>query len=302
MAFALSDRMDAPRTRYGIVIPVHDGLPQLVHCLDALRWAVDDSIAVIVVDAASSDGSSEAVAEGLPEAVILQVGGDLWWTASVGVGCRYAVESLGCDRIFLLNHDCDWDLESFRALNGCLDRHPGTIVCSRVVGADGRLHSAGGEVLWTGMLWLRGQERVARRRFAEGRVAWCGGQGVGFTRETYLTSGRFDYRRFPHYYGDADWCLRASRHGVGVWYCPDSRVVVDTTSTGFEIPREGSDLRSLWMSLASRKSVTNLPDTVRFYRRHMGPRALTALIHVYTRWGAIAAVRWSRRLRRRWRH
>lgn len=299
MAAGLAAGPASRQVTTAIVIPVFNGMPQLEACLRSLRWTDREGVRVVVVDAGSRDGSVDATRRVLPGAMVVDGHPGMWWTASVQEGCRFAVNELGAARLCLLNHDCRWSRQSYRALSACLDRRPGHIVCSRVTRADdGELLSAGGRVLHSGMLWLRGQEGCIRDARKEGPVAWCGGQGVLFSAQVFARTGGFDALRFPHYFGDADFCLRARRLGITVWYCPESEVVVDTSTTGIAPPREGAHLRDLWMSLVSRKSVSNIRDNVRFYGRHMRWLAVPALGHVYARWAAIAAVRWARSLRR----
>jgi GT2 family glycosyltransferase len=274
-----------------IVIPVFNGMPQLDACLRSLAWTQSADVAVVVVDAGSTDGSPEAVRRRVPEAHLVHGSSEMWWTASIERGCREALEALGAQRLCLLNHDCEWGEDSFLRLMASLDAHPHAIVCSCALEHDGRIHFGGGVRSATGRFAIRSAGVVTAERPASGWVAWCGGMGSGFSSRTYEEVGGFDSRAFPHYWGDLDFCLRARRKGIPVWYEAGSVVSVDPTSTGISVPRRRADLGSALRALTSRKSAVNLSDTVRFYARHTGWRALVPLAQIYGSWTLVTVRR-----------
>ena len=265
-----------------IVVPVHNGLPQLRVSLPTLRWARGvEGLTVIVVDGGSTDGTAAYLAEEEGWVRVVRGGASMWWAAATNAGCRHAA-ALGVSHLCLLNHDCEWDERSYRELAEAQARHANDIVCSRVVvrGRD-RLLYAGGTIAWTGKLVIRGFMRDAAEAYPEGQVAWCGGMGVLFPTWLWQRLEGFDERAFPHYHADADFCLRARRFGSGVFFCSASTVVNDRASTGVSVPRSGATVRHLLVSLTSRKSPFQLRETVRFYGRHARWRAPLALSHLY---------------------
>jgi len=273
-----------------IVIPMHNALRQLPHCLDSLVWARTEDVAVVVVDAGSTDGGADWIATNAPEVVVVAGDAGMWWTEAVDLGCRFAVRDLAVTRLGLLNVDCTWSRSGFTAASEALQRHPGSIVCSHVQRLDnGATTFAGGTVLRSGVLTLRSAGVPGETAPPSDWVAWCGGQGVVFDASAYIATGGFDYQVFPHYFGDSDFCLRAARHGTRVWYCSDSTVNDDKSTTGISPHQNGGDLLVVWRSLSSRRSVFNLHDNLRFYLRHRRWRAPIALLHLYVLWAAWSA-------------
>jgi GT2 family glycosyltransferase len=275
--------------RTALIVPMHDSLRQLERCVEALSWAPGAGLSVVVVDAGSSDGSADWLAVNAPDFVLITGDAAMWWTESVELGCRSAIRDLGATRLALLNVDCTWSAAGYAAAIEAAERHPGVIVCSHV--CDGRSRAtvfAGGIVLRSGMLTVRGAGWAAEAAPSSGWVDWCGGQGVVFDACDYLAADGFDYRAFPHYYGDSDFCLRAARGGTRVWFCRDSIVSVDERTTGLS-PLAAGGSAAIWRTLTSRRSVYNVRDTVRFYARHAGRRAPLAIAHQYGLWAAWSA-------------
>jgi GT2 family glycosyltransferase len=276
--------MSAART--AIVIPVHDARRQLPACLSSLAWAPAEDAVVVLVDAGSTDGGGAWVAANAPDAVVVSGSEAMWWTESVDLGCRFALGELGVRRLGLLNVDCVWTQAAFRAAVAALDDHPEAIVCSQVRDDEtGATVFAGGVMLRSGMLTVNGVGGRTRLPPRSGWVDWCGGQGVLFDARVYAAVGGFDFRTFPHYFGDSDFCLRASRHGYRVWYCAESTVGNDQTTSGLS-PLAPVERAAVWRTLSSRRSMYNLRDTIRFYTRHTGRSAPLALLHVYSLWAA----------------
>jgi len=272
-----------------IVIPVHNAVHELPRCLASLAWTSEEGATVVVVDSGSTDGTRDWIEAHAPDVLVVDGDARMWWTEAVEVGCRFAVQELGARRLGLLNVDCTWDQLSFRAADEAMRRHSAAIVCSRVQRfEDAATTFAGGVVRWSGMLALRGVTASQRQPLPSAWVAWCGGQGVLLDSRVYLESGGFDYVTFPHYFGDSDFCFRAARHGARVWYASGSTVENDHVTSGFS-PQLSGDLKRVWSTLTSRRSVFNVRDSVRFYVRHAGWRSPVALMHVYSLWAAWSA-------------
>jgi GT2 family glycosyltransferase len=275
--------------RTAIVIPMHDALRQIPQCIESLSWAHEQDVTIVVVDTGSTDWGPEWIAAHAPDVVVIVGDADMWWTEAVELGCRFAVRELAVERLGLLNIDCTWNVNGFTAAKKALERHPSTIVCSHVQrGGDGTTTFAGGIVRKSGMLTLRVAESVQGKASPSGWVAWCGGQGVLFDSQVYLDTGGFDYQTFPHYFGDSDFCFRAARHGTRVWYCSESTVNNDDSTTGLA-PHRSGDLGTVWRTLSSRRSVFNVRENLLFYARHARWCAPMALVHVYSLWAVWSA-------------
>jgi GT2 family glycosyltransferase len=267
-----------------IVIPTHNGLTQLQACIAGLDWARPRAdVRVLVVDSGSTDGTLSWLRGQTPWVDCMEGPDAWWWTQAVESGLRYAAATWNPSRMALTNDDALWDEEGFDAVSEVLDNHPDDMTCSVILFADtGRLMYGGGQVDWTGRISIpdyRGSPPP--RDGVEARTAWCGGMGVMFASDTWRAMGGYDYDAFPHYYGDADFCLRLGASGRCLWLCPGSVVVNDKNTTGLGIPTRGARVSDVLLVLTSRRSVWNVRDTTRFYARHARSRAPLALAHLY---------------------
>ena len=270
-----------------IVIPTFNSRQALTKCLHSLEWARSAGVSVVVVDSGSGDGTREYLRT-IPWVTAVEGNPDMWWAAATNAGCICAVRTLGADALALLNCDCVWDGASFLALRDSYLRRPNDIHCSRVLVQSPRsLLFAGGVVSRSGRVGIRGFLKPVGTFYPEGEVEWCGGMGVLFAAGLWEELGGFDARSFPQYYADSDFCLRARRAGRIVWFCPNSVVVNDRSSSALNVPKTGARLSDLALALVSRRSPANVRDTFLFYRRHAGLRLPTALADQY--WGTIGS-------------
>ena len=75
-----------------VVIPVHNRKDFTRNCLLSLQKQSFQAFEVVIVDDGSTDGTAEMLREEFPELPVLKGDGNLWWTASVNMGIKYALE------------------------------------------------------------------------------------------------------------------------------------------------------------------------------------------------------------------
>jgi len=87
------------------VIPIHNGLPNIIDCINSLKLqrCDDFDLRIIVVDDGSTDNSSDEIMQGIQGIEILRE-----WKSLVDrgncAGSRKALDD-GADYVFWINHD-----------------------------------------------------------------------------------------------------------------------------------------------------------------------------------------------------
>ena len=248
-----------------IVIPVHNRVERTVKCLNDLERIEYPQYRVIVVDDGSTDSTAERLSKNFPQVTRIQGDGNLWWSGAVNLGIRHAL-TLGAKKICLLNNDNTVAPDFLTRLSECLEHNHAFAACARVIDSRRERIFFGGGIMhpWKGLRMIQGElERVA---LTPKETQWCGGMGVLFRAELFRRVGGFDAKTFPHYFGDADFCLRFRKQGYALCFCPSSVVYNDTSSTGSG--QLSGRIRDMFASLFSRRSHLNLKDAWRFYKRH----------------------------------
>jgi GT2 family glycosyltransferase len=130
------------RPYFSVIIPNWNGEKHLPACLDALRAQTFRVFEVIVVDNASQDGSLRLLAEKYPDARVVQMAENRFFSGAVNAGVNVARGEV----IVLLNNDTEADPHWLEELKKALDEHPEAgMAASKLRLFDRRtvLHSAG---------------------------------------------------------------------------------------------------------------------------------------------------------------
>ncbi len=269
--------MEQVITRASVVIPTFNGLQYVARCLKSLAAAgFPDAGEVILVDDGSTDGTAGMVGREFPWVTVLPGSGDLWWSGSVNLGVKHALNR-GAEHILLLNNDNTVEPGFLQHLLNVVMRKPKSIAGSVVYfeGEDRLLRYAGGR-----FSWLDGSVRDTRYRQSDDGslrdpfpAEWLGGMGVLVPSALFREVGLFDADAFPQYWGDQDLWLRAIQHGYRIWVCPQSHLWVDDENSGAGLVLSNG-VGKFARTLFDRRFHANLPATVRFYMRHCPVYAL----------------------------
>lgn len=188
---------------------------------------------VIVVDNASEDGSAEMVRESFPEVCLIANPTNELYAR----GVNQCAEAATGDLLLLLNPDAQVQPGTLDTLAAFLDTKPdAAAVAPKLVHDDGKVQSSVrgfptpvallGEFLLLSRVWK------SSRTWAAWRMPWFDYETAGeapqpmascflIRREAWAKVGPMD-ERFPLYFNDADWCLRAYNSGYRIYYTPDA--------------------------------------------------------------------------------
>ncbi len=188
----------------------------------------------VVVDNASSDGSSGVVAEFAPHARVLRNAVNVGF----GRGVNQGVAATTAPLILIMNPDCRLERGAIAAMRGELDaRQQCAIVGPRVLDPDGSEQGSarGDPDMLTGFFGRTGPLRnllpssaVSRRNVVGGgesaTVDWVSGACMLVRRAAFNDVGGFDARYFL-YWEDADLCRRLRARGYEIRYVPAATAV-----------------------------------------------------------------------------
>ncbi len=219
-----------------VVVVNWNGKPSLIQCLDALRkQSIRDSMAVIVVDNGSVDGSVEAVKQQFPEVALIALPENLGFSAANNI----AIRSVQTDYAALLNNDAIAHPLWLETLIDAMGRYPeaGFAASKMLYQQTPHIIDRAGDGYTTagaGSLRGRGQSANTFRR-----IEWIFGAcaGAALYRMTMLEDiGLFD-EDFFLLYEDVDLSFRAQLKGYKCCYIPDAVVYHQASRTiGYDSP------------------------------------------------------------------
>jgi GT2 family glycosyltransferase len=237
-------------TRVAAVMAAYNRRDLTLACLRSLRAQQVPGVAldVFVLDDASSDGTSQAIAEQFPEVTVLHGDGQLYWNG--GMRRAFAAAIAGdYDYYLWMNDDTGLDdgglsvlLDTARQLRERGDE--------AVIVAGSTRHPDTGELTYGGVVhpyrWRPLRSELVEPGDAPRRCDTMNGNATLVSRAVVQRIGNLD-PAFVQQMGDFDYGLRAGAAGCSVWVAPGT--VGTCASHPQRRPAErplGEELRRLW--------------------------------------------------------
>jgi len=209
-------------------------------------------VETLLVDNGSSDGTSDAVRERHPWAVVVELAENLGFAGGSNAGLTRARGRI----VLLLNSDAAVTRAAVRECVSFLDAHPRAgIAGPQLLHSDGRLQNSvhAFPSLWTELVptplleWAWPRRYPSKRRPSTGPVPVEAvlGAALFIRREAIEQVGPLDDGYF-FFLEETDWCWRMAEAGWGVWHLPAARMThlsgasskqVDSTRTRIEFHR-----------------------------------------------------------------
>lgn len=261
-----------------IIIPVYNRLETTkvgLSNLFALLGKIAESdrkvkLDVVVVDDNSNDGTYEWIKDHMPQVHLLKGTGDLWWSGGINKGAQYALENLKTDYILLWNDDVHANENYFGELLDIVTTQAVDIVGSMALFEENgiKVHSFGGFFNATnGKKGVHYFKKEADSIAEDMKVVdWLPGMGTCIHRDVIDKIGYWDEKRFPQYFGDSDYTLRATEAGIPVYVSKRLVIFNDISTTGLN--KRVSSWKELRTALTSIRSVYEFRRDFMFYRIH----------------------------------
>jgi GT2 family glycosyltransferase len=213
-----------------IIIPCFNGAMMSASCLKAVNETVPRQIdcEIIVVDDASSDGTSEMLLRHLEDVAGVRV---LRNESNRGFidSCNRGAHAATGDVLVFLNNDTVPLAGWLPPLLRLFLRHADAgAVGGKLLYPDGTLQEAGGLIFrdGRGANFGRGAVDPASELFDYVRdVHYCSGALLATPRALFVELGGFDSRYRPAYYEDTDYCFAVRAVGRRVLYQPESVII-----------------------------------------------------------------------------
>jgi len=252
-----------------VVIPVFNRLHFTIQCLDSLRKQTSRYFRTVVVDDGSTDGTSETLEKSYPEVILLKGTGDLFWTASVNMGVRYALKD-GASQILTMNNDVAAPEDFIENMIKWADKRPRALIGALEISAlTGKIISGGEKVDWiTGKNYPIVKTLPPEKQKGLHEVSHLPGRGLLIPREVFEKIGMFNEKLFPHYMADFDFTRQAYKGGFELYCNYDAKLYTYPEASGDSANRKNKNIRNYYNHLFTIKGGGNLKNFTNYAIRN----------------------------------
>ncbi len=276
-----------------LIIPVFNNIKYTRKCLEDLSSRLkEDSlkntgIHIVVVDDGSTDGTGKFISQNYPEVILLKGDGNLWWSGSVNMGMKYALDRGDFfDYVLWWNNDIINKDDYFVQLDDVLHKKSYEILGSKIC----RLHQP--DIIWSmggvfnnrnGVKYMIGNGATDGPDYSKQlSVDWLTGMGTLVHLSVIKKIGLLDNVNFPQYHGDSEYTYRARKNNLSVVIEPKLVLYNDTSNTGIKKKDSFKDLINMMTSI---RSNYHIGKDFKFYWKYA--RSPLAYIFLVKRYGKL---------------
>lgn len=244
-----------------IIIPVHNRKNFTRNCLASLMAQTRRADCIIVVDDGSTDGTCELLREEFPEVVVIGGDGNLFWTAAINLGIRYALD-IGSDYVLTLNNDTVPSADFIEKMLWGADQKPRSLIGALDIDATTQTPYYGGEIFD----WKRSQSTFLLEMLNKEdqcglhQVSLFPARGLLIPRIVFETIGLFQEYQLPHYMADYDFTQTARRNGFAIYCNYEAALYTYPEEGGDHQIRKRKNLRNYFKHLFDIKGGGNLAN------------------------------------------
>ena len=240
-------------------MPVHNRIEYTKRCLKALRNQTYKEFQIIIIDDGSKDSTKKVLREEFQEVEILTGDGNLWWTAAINKGIRYALKN-DVEYIITLNNDTIPEKKFVEKMIFWAEKKPKSLLGALTVNIHTKLPVYGGEIID----WKNAKAKFYLDSLTENqrkgiyKVTHFPGRGLLIPSYVFKKIGLFDEIHFPHYASDYDFTHKAVRFGFDIYCNYDSILYVYNETSGNQQYRRSKSLKNYINYLFTIKGGGNL--------------------------------------------
>lgn len=193
-----------------IVTAVHNRFNITKRFVSMLKQQTFMDFKLLLVDDGSTDGTAKMVLKAMPEAVILQGNGDLWWGGALHEAYKWLIKNAeNQDYVFFSNDDVVLPDRYLEKGMEFIAHQPHSMLSGYGYGEES------GELLDSPIVWDHANN-CGHQAKKEEIANCCSTRSLFVQMEDVRKIGGFHPVLLPHYLSDYEWTIRAVKKGVKI--------------------------------------------------------------------------------------
>jgi len=242
-----------------LVMPVHNRKALTRACLCSLKNQTSKDFTVVVVDDGSTDGTSEMIQNEFPDVKILYGDGNFFWTKSVNLGVRYALQQKA-SYIMTINDDTVKHESYIEKMLYWADRKKNALLGAFAIDIHTKKAVYGGAwINWRNNKTESLLDKLPiKSQFGLHEVNHLPARGLLIPAVVFEKIGLFNEDQLPHTYADYDFTCKAYRNGFKLYCNYDAKIYVYPEQNGDFSNRKNKSFQGYIYHLFGMKGEGNL--------------------------------------------
>ncbi len=231
-----------------VVTAVHNRYQITKQFVEQLCRQTYQNITLLLVDDGSTDGTADMVKALMPNSVIIQGDGNLWWGGALHLAYKWIKKNAsGSDYVWIANDDTAFADDYCEKALRILERRGDTILTGYGVSKQtGKQVDGAVKFVFPECAGYTNENKEAFENCASTRSLFL-------QANHFIKAGGFHPVLLPHYGSDYEWTIRACRRSKLKVYCTDElKYEANEETTGYHDPKTQS-LKKIF----SKKSMSN---------------------------------------------
>jgi GT2 family glycosyltransferase len=210
-----------------ILLPVYNRKHITLKLVECLLKQTYTHYFLVLIDDGSTDGTSEAVLQRMPQAIVIRGEGKWWWAGSLQQGYHW-VKKNGQENglVIIVNDDSWFDPDFIETGVRLMTQTTRTFILS--TGVNGQ----------TGVITDIGvhydfSKNEPRMTDKAAEINCLSTRGLFMHVKDFISTGGFYPRLLPHYLSDYEFTMRAHRKGIRLTCAKELKLYYNPETTGF---------------------------------------------------------------------
>ena len=268
-----------------VVMPVHNRKALTRGCLNSLKYQTVKDFTIVVVDDGSTDGTAEMIQNEFPDIKLLYGDGQFFWTKSVNLGIRYALEQKA-SYIMTINDDTIKDESYIEKMLFWADQQKDALLGAFAIDIHTKKAVYGGaRINWKNRKTVSLLNKLPiEQQFGLHEVNHLPARGLLIPTAVFEKIGLFNEDQLPHSYADYDFTCRAHRNGCKLYCNYDAKIYIYPEENGDFKNRKNKSIKGYFYHLFGIKGEGNLRRFTTYVLNNCPPKYIPfVLVDGYAR-------------------
>lgn len=208
-----------------ILLPVHNRKNITEKFIHSLIKQTVENFTLILIDDGSTDGTADMVRKYLPDTIVIQGNGNLWWAGALQKGYEWLLaHASDADICLITNDDTMFNEDFLKTGVDLLNKSDKSLYLAQAYNKNNVFIGSGTHIDWNKLTFMQAKSKD--------EINCLSTRGLFLKVKDFIDIGGFHPILLPHYLSDYEFTVRAYNKGYALKVDDNLKLIFDTETTG----------------------------------------------------------------------